>query len=91
MRACVEIDIQMMDVCSDVFTTMSSITSSVINVLCIIIDMIVYQYINVIGNKNNYVVLTVISECLSPMRGIVPLYIAKVIIDMHREYMRMSM
>jgi len=51
--------------------------------------MIVDLYFQFITNKNNYVVLTVISEILNLGRIYPAVLACKVVVDMHREYMKM--
>ncbi len=51
--------------------------------------MILDMYFRFITNKNNYIILTVISEILNLGRVYPAILASKVVVDMHREYMKM--
>ena len=53
--------------------------------------MVMSMYITFISNKSNYVALTLLSELLNLGRVYPMVYAAKVITDMHREYMKLCL
>ena len=50
--------------------------------------LLVNSYITFIGSEKNYIVLTIISEILNLFRIFPIFYAMKVIIDIHREMMK---
>lgn len=77
-------------------TQMSSIktnnkTNDMILIVSIILSKYAWVYLDFITNKDNYVILTVVSELLNLGRMIPTIYILKVVVDMHREYMKVCL
>jgi len=55
------------------------------------VSVVLNAYIGFISNKSNYAYLTIVSELLNLGRVYPAVYIAKVIVDMHREYMKLCL
>jgi len=63
----------------------------VVDAAMISISDMLFVYVGFISNKSNYTYLTIASEVLNLVRVYPPALAMKVVIDMHREYMKVCL